>query len=93
MRHILEKIRRLAVYSFGTGKELDKDGKGLVTNALRLPDSLKYLEYKDGKDDFFSPDSVEKIQQTRFEETVVKGAKQPKFGSFNKNGNIRRGRN
>jgi hypothetical protein len=58
--------------------------------ALRLPESLKYLE---DKDDFFSPDSVEKIQQTRFEETVVKGANQPKFGGFNKNGNTRRGRN
>jgi hypothetical protein len=93
MRHTLEKIRRLAVYSFGTGKELDKDGKGLVTKAIRLPESLKYLEDKDGKDNFFSPDSVEKIHQTRFEETVVKRANQPKFGSFNKNGNIRRGRN
>ncbi|KAG0738323.1 hypothetical protein G6F57_011829 [Rhizopus arrhizus] len=92
MRHILEKIRRLAVYSLGTGKELDKDGKGLVTKALRLPESLKYLEDKDGKDDCFSPDRVEKIQQTRFEETVVKGANQPKFGGFNKNRNTRRGR-
>ncbi|KAG1041327.1 hypothetical protein G6F43_012107 [Rhizopus delemar] len=79
MYHILEKIRRLAVYSFGTGKDL-------ATKALRLPESLKYLEDEDededGKDYFFSPDIVEKIQQTRFEETVIKGATQLKFGGF-----------
>ncbi|KAG1044977.1 hypothetical protein G6F43_011365 [Rhizopus delemar] len=84
MYHILEKIRRLAVYSFGSGKELDKDGKYLATKAPRLPESLKYLEDEDenGKDYFFSPDIVEKIQQTRFEETVIEGATQPKFGGF-----------
>ncbi|KAG1033716.1 hypothetical protein G6F43_013527 [Rhizopus delemar] len=88
MYHILEKIRRLAVYSFGTGKELDKDGKDLATKALRLPESLKYLEdeEEEGKDYFFSPDIVEKIQQTRFEETVLtrKNKKTIKFNEIEK---------
>ncbi|KAG1051196.1 hypothetical protein G6F43_006584 [Rhizopus delemar] len=52
-------------------KELDKDGKDLATKALPLPESLKYLEDEDededGKDYFFSPDIVEKIQQTRLQ--------------------------
>ncbi|KAG1135850.1 hypothetical protein G6F37_012458 [Rhizopus arrhizus] len=69
MRHILEEIRRLAVYSFGTDKELDKDGNGLVTKALRLPESLKYLE---DKDDFFSPDSVEKISRQDLRKLLLK---------------------
>lgn len=91
MRNILERIRRLAVYHFGTGKELDKDAKDLTTKALRLPESLKYLEDDEDeeRDYFFTPDTVEKIQQTRFEESVIKQATQRKFGGFGRNGNPR----
>ena len=76
MRNILERIRRLAVYQFGTGKELDKDAQDLTTKELWLPDSLRYLEYdeEEEKDYFFSLEVVEKIQQTRFEESVIRGA-------------------
>ncbi|KAG1148943.1 hypothetical protein G6F37_004082 [Rhizopus arrhizus] len=65
--HILEKIRRLAVYSLGKGKELGKDDKDLAIKALKQPESLKHLEDEDGKDYFFSPVIVEKIQQAGFE--------------------------
>jgi hypothetical protein len=75
MSTILEKTRRLAVYCLATGKELDRDAKDLSTKALRLPDNLKYLEddnEDDNKDLFFSPEVIEKIQKTRFEESVIK---------------------
>ncbi|KAG0764640.1 hypothetical protein G6F57_010404 [Rhizopus arrhizus] len=94
MRHILEKIRCLAVYSLGTGKELGKYGKDLAAKALKQPESLKNLEDEDedGKDYFFSSNVVEKIQQAGLEETIIKGITQPKFWGFNKNGSTRRGR-
>ncbi|PHZ13152.1 uncharacterized protein RHIMIDRAFT_313120 [Rhizopus microsporus ATCC 52813] len=97
MRNILERIRRLAVYQFGTGKELDKDAKDtkdLTTKALRLPESLKYLEDDDdeGKDYFFSSEVIEKTQQTRFEESVINQASQRKYGGFGKNKFTRGGR-
>jgi hypothetical protein len=75
MSTILEKARKPAVYCLTTGKELDRDAKDLSTKALRLPDSFKYLEDEDeddSKDLFFSPEVIEKIQKTRFEESVIK---------------------
>ncbi|ORE22151.1 hypothetical protein BCV71DRAFT_271914, partial [Rhizopus microsporus] len=75
MSTILEKAGRLAVYCLATGKELDKDAKDLSTKALRLPDSLKYLEDDDEDENkvlFFSSEVIEKIQKTRFEDSVIK---------------------
>ncbi|RCI06232.1 hypothetical protein CU098_013751 [Rhizopus stolonifer] len=85
MEAVLEKLKRLAVYSFATGKELDQDAKELSTRALRLPESLRYLEddNEDDKDLFFSSDVVEKIQRTRFDEVMLKGAQQ-QYGGFQK---------
>lgn len=76
IRNTLEWIRRLVVYQFGTGKELNKDAKDITTETLRLPESLKYLEDDDdkGKDYFFSSEVIEKTQQIRFEESVIKQA-------------------
>ncbi|KAG1171919.1 hypothetical protein G6F71_006616 [Rhizopus microsporus] len=75
MSTILEKARKLAEYYLATGKELDRDAKDLSTKAFRLPGSLKYLEdddEDDNKDLFLSLDVIEKIQKTRFEESVIK---------------------
>ncbi|KAG1466193.1 hypothetical protein G6F56_004734 [Rhizopus delemar] len=62
MEAILEKPKRMAVYSFATGKELDQDAKELSTRALRLLESLRYLEddKEDDKDLLFSSDVAEK---------------------------------
>lgn len=83
MEAVLEKLKRLAVYSLATGKELDQDAKELSTRALRLPESLRYLEddNDEDKDWYFSPDVVEKIQKTRFDEAMLKGA-QRQYGGF-----------
>ncbi|KAG1453448.1 hypothetical protein G6F56_007573 [Rhizopus delemar] len=85
MEAVLEKLKRLAVYSFATGKELDQDAKEFSTRALRLPESLRYLEddNEDDKDLFFSSDVAEKIQRTRFDEVMLKGAQQ-QYGRFQK---------
>jgi hypothetical protein len=52
MLHIFEKLRRLAVYNFGTDKELGKDVKDIAVKALQPPESLEYLkdddEYRKG---------------------------------------------
>ena len=92
MRQILEKVRRLAVYGFATGKELDGDAKDLTTRALRLPSSLKYLEDEedDEKDLAFSPNLVEKIQQARYEESILRNATNKAFGGYgSKSGGFR----
>jgi hypothetical protein len=97
METILEKARRLAVYSLATGKEFDQDAKELSTKALRLPEALKYLEDEDEEDrDYFFPaDVVEKIQQTRHEQSITKAAsfqRNQVRGGRNYRGNVYRGR-
>ncbi|CEJ02180.1 hypothetical protein RMCBS344292_16193 [Rhizopus microsporus] len=97
MSTILEKAGRLAVYCLATGKELDKDAKDLSTKALRLPDSLKYLEDDDEDENkvlFFSSEVIEKIQKTRFEDSVIKissSSSRPQ-GGFNGRGRFNRTR-
>ncbi|KAG1436877.1 hypothetical protein G6F56_013367 [Rhizopus delemar] len=73
---ILEKIRRLSVYGYATGKRIDDEVKDISTKALRLPTSVKYLEDKDDseKDLAFDDETVEKIQQASYEETILKRA-------------------
>ena len=98
LRETLEKVRRLAVYCLATGKEMDNDAKEVSAKAIKLPTSLRYMEEEDdeeGKDCFFSPAEVEKIQRTRFEESVIRKSTTKQFGGFGRgrsNGHNYRGK-
>ncbi|OAD71790.1 hypothetical protein PHYBLDRAFT_170444 [Phycomyces blakesleeanus NRRL 1555(-)] len=87
IRTVLEKTRHLSVYSFAISKELENDAKDIITQALHLPESLRYLEDKDeqDKDLVFSANLVERIQQTHFDEAVIKNATARQFGGFGNN--------
>ncbi|KAG1032972.1 hypothetical protein G6F25_010875 [Rhizopus arrhizus] len=74
--NIVEKARRMAVYGFSTAKTVDTEARDLATKALRLPQSLKYLEdpQDDNKRLAFSPEIVEKISQARYESAILQKA-------------------
>ncbi|CEG75793.1 hypothetical protein RMATCC62417_10783 [Rhizopus microsporus] len=89
----MEKARRLAVYSFQTAKNIDIEARALATKALRLPQSLRYLEEQPEENErlALSPETVEKISQARFEAAVIQRATNSSASSF-KHGNSSRGR-
>ena len=72
----MEKAWKLADYSFQTAKSIDAEVRNLATKALRLPQSLKYLEEQseENKRLAFSQGTVEKISQVRFEAAVIQRA-------------------
>lgn len=49
MRQILEMVRRLVIYEFATGKELDGDIKERITHALCFPNDLCFLKVKENE--------------------------------------------
>ncbi|KAI8637086.1 hypothetical protein BD408DRAFT_486444 [Parasitella parasitica] len=75
MEVVLQKIQRLAIYSFATGKELDQEAKDLAIKTIQLPENMQYL--RDGEDESkdmaFPPEVVEQIQQSRYCCASVKG--------------------
>ncbi|CEP13218.1 hypothetical protein [Parasitella parasitica] len=86
MELVLQKIQRLALYSFATGKELDQDAnKDLAIKTIKLPENVQYLP-DDGEDKdknmAFSSDIVEKIQQSRYEEAMLKSATSKSYEKF-----------
>ncbi|KAG0755422.1 hypothetical protein G6F29_012065 [Rhizopus arrhizus] len=91
--NIVEKARRMAVYGFSTAKTVDTEARDLATKALRLPQSLKYLEdpQDDNKRLAFSPEIVEKISQARYESAILQKATSSKGSSFRYGANFNRG--
>ncbi|KAG2217083.1 hypothetical protein INT45_004072 [Circinella minor] len=85
LENIMEKVRRLAVFNFAMGKTIDNETKEIARKALRLPSSVRYIEDEEdtGKDLAFSPESVQKIQQARYEQAVVRGASNNRRGFQN----------
>ncbi|OAD65161.1 hypothetical protein PHYBLDRAFT_153756 [Phycomyces blakesleeanus NRRL 1555(-)] len=79
---LIEKVRRLAVYAFASGKTLDEDAKELSIRAIKLPTRARYFEDEDDndKDMAFDQEWVEKIQQARYEESVLQSAVSNKRG-------------
>ncbi|CEP13568.1 hypothetical protein [Parasitella parasitica] len=88
---ILQKLQRLAVYSFATGKELDQDAKDLATRIIRLPENMQYLRdnEEDDKDMAFPTEIVEKIHQGRYEEAILKQATSRTYGGFKPRGDYK----
>ncbi|KAL0146315.1 hypothetical protein V8B55DRAFT_1571058, partial [Mucor lusitanicus] len=87
MEIVLQQIKRLAVYTFATGKELDKDAKDSALKSLKLPENMQYLRETDDedKDLAFAPELIQKIQQGCYEEAVVKSATSKQYGGFKRN--------
>ncbi|RCH80653.1 hypothetical protein CU097_004371 [Rhizopus azygosporus] len=69
-------VRDLPHYEDNESKSIDAEVRNLATKALRLPQSLKYLEEQseENKRLAFSQGTVEKISQVRFEAAVIQRA-------------------
>ncbi|OAD68478.1 hypothetical protein PHYBLDRAFT_173468 [Phycomyces blakesleeanus NRRL 1555(-)] len=85
---LIKKVRRLTVYAFASGKTLDEDAKELSIRAIKLPTRARYLEDEDDndKDTAFDQEWVEKIQQARYEESVLQSAVSNKRGGYSTGG-------
>ncbi|KAG1220948.1 hypothetical protein G6F35_006338 [Rhizopus arrhizus] len=70
---VMEKVRRLFIFSFATSQEIDREAKELTLTALRLPQHAKHLE-DDIKRMVFSNQDVEKIHQARYESSILRNA-------------------
>ncbi|KAG1498301.1 hypothetical protein G6F52_012773 [Rhizopus delemar] len=90
---IIEKTRRLAIYSYITAKSIDKEARDLSATALRLPSNMRYIEEEEesNKKLAFSTESVEKIQQARYEQQILRSAIQHRQDGFRGRGGIRSG--
>jgi hypothetical protein len=75
---VMEKVRRLSIFSFATSQEIDREAKELTLTALRLPQHAKHLEDQHAEDDtkrmVFSNQDVEKIHQARYESSILRNA-------------------
>ncbi|OAD66826.1 hypothetical protein PHYBLDRAFT_174850 [Phycomyces blakesleeanus NRRL 1555(-)] len=73
----MEKARRLAIYTYAMGKGLDGDTKDIADKAIHLPDAIRYLnenEEAEGKDLAYSPETLERIQEARYEDAILQKA-------------------
>ncbi|CEG76418.1 hypothetical protein RMATCC62417_11315 [Rhizopus microsporus] len=59
---------------------MDEEARDISTKALRLPTSVRYLEDEDNedKDMPFDVETVERIQQARYEEAILRRATAPR---------------
>lgn len=73
---LVEKVRRLAVYGYATGKAMDNEAKELTTKVLNLPQAVLYIgdEDEEGKDMVFDQSVVEQIHRARYEDAILKNA-------------------
>ncbi|KAG1462143.1 hypothetical protein G6F46_009464 [Rhizopus delemar] len=89
----IEQAQRLAVYDFGSAKFQENDAKEVAIKALKLPTSIKHLEYStedDGKKNSFDGDFVERLQRARFEDKVIRDASSFR-GGFHSNRSFNNG--
>jgi hypothetical protein len=84
LQDILEKVKRLSVYGYASSKIIDAEAKHISTKALKLPASVKFLEDgdKDEKGLSFDEETVERIQQARYEEAILRRATAPQRNQF-----------
>ncbi|KAG0751911.1 hypothetical protein G6F57_015119 [Rhizopus arrhizus] len=92
---IMEKVRRLSIFSFASSQEIDREAKELTLAALRLPQHARHLEDQHVEDEnktmVFSPEDVEKIHQARYEHSILRNATSNHPRGFS-NGSSNRGR-
>ncbi|KAG1039985.1 hypothetical protein G6F43_012389 [Rhizopus delemar] len=73
----IEQAQRLAIFGFGSAKLQEKEAKEVSIKALKLPASIKHLEFateEDGKTNTFDREFVEQLQKARFEDKVIRDA-------------------
>ena len=80
----MEGIRQLAVHSYATSKTTKSEARAMAIKALRLPDSVKYLE-EEPSDKALALDreEVERIFQARYEQSILRNAVGRQQRSFN----------
>lgn len=92
---VMEKVRRLSIFSFASSQEIDREAKELTLTALRLPQHAKHLEDQQVEDEtkrmVFSSQDVEKIHQARYENSILRNATSNQQRGFS-NGWSNRGR-
>jgi hypothetical protein len=84
----IEQAQRLAIFGFGSAKLQENEAKEVSLKALRLPSSIKHLEYspeEDGKANTFDRNFVEQLQKARFEDKVIRDATSFSRGNFSNN--------
>ncbi|KAG1437611.1 hypothetical protein G6F56_013020 [Rhizopus delemar] len=76
---VMEKCRRLSIYSFATSSDIEREAREVMLKALHLPQQARHLEDQeydeDSKKMVISPDDVEKIHQARYENSVIRSAR------------------
>lgn len=83
-----KKTRQLAVYSFASGKQINQGAKTIVTKAIRIPDTVQAIndDEESDKDLVFSQEMVAKIQQARYEESMLTAATIQRTYGFGRDG-------
>ncbi|KAG1257462.1 hypothetical protein G6F68_009288 [Rhizopus microsporus] len=73
--NVLEKARRLAIFTYANAKFIDQEAKEIATKALHLPASVRHLgeEEETDKTLAFSPEIVEQVHKARFEQSLLRG--------------------
>ncbi|KAG1304446.1 hypothetical protein G6F64_009199 [Rhizopus arrhizus] len=92
--HIIYKITETTRIQARASTELsakfqENDAKEMAIRALKLPTSIKYLEYsveEDGKKNSFDGDFVERLQRARFEDKLIRDAASFRGGFHNNTG-------
>ncbi|CEJ03023.1 hypothetical protein RMCBS344292_17014 [Rhizopus microsporus] len=80
----MEGVRQLAVYSLATSKTTKTEARSMALKALKLHDSIKHLdEEPNDKSLALDKETVEKIYQARYEQSILRNAVRRSQNSFN----------
>ena len=84
LHRILERVRRLAVFSFTSGKLIDNEAKTISDKALGIstPDPNGAM-----RDLAYSPEELEAWEEKRFRQSILRASTAPRFQSFRGRGN------
>ncbi|KAG1177725.1 hypothetical protein G6F70_008551 [Rhizopus microsporus] len=87
----MEGVRQLAVYSLATSKTTKTEARSMALKALKLHDSIKHLdEEPNDKSLALDKETVEKIYQARYEQSILRNAVRRSQNSFNQRTTNRR---
>jgi hypothetical protein len=91
----IEKLRRLAIFSYATSKRIDQEARSIAAKALRLPDTIKHIADEEESDRklAFAPEIVQQIQHAKYEDAIIRSATWRPRGSQQYRGNHFRGNN
>ncbi|CEI95564.1 hypothetical protein RMCBS344292_09747 [Rhizopus microsporus] len=82
--HIIEGVRQLAVYSLVSNKTTKTETRSMALKTLKFPDSVKHLdEEPNDKSLALDKETVKKIYQARYEQSILRNAVGRSQHSFN----------